>query len=292
MEEFLTQLYEKDGVAIFDADYQLLLKLLDKYPKGPLRNDSYCIHALLGGNALYKSITEAQKKENHEVSFAEYNVLVAQIYSGDRFWRNESSEPAHVEHLLRMLYRIAGINVSGIPVTIISEESKVDDNEVLLNELSSAEAAYEYKNYRAALEKSKMLFENGVSSSAVLLSKAYFYGNGTPKDYNKALFYLTYPHKKTRLQDKEERTMLDSLLELRDKTMYLDIVCLVGSVITFFFMFASGFFGEHLGFALFNTALLIVAGPLFFISYKRKLIFDFSYWFLILGFMFLIVLIL
>lgn len=56
MEEYLMQLYEKDGVAIFHTDYQLLLKLLDKYPKGPLRTDAYCIHAMLGGNALYKSI--------------------------------------------------------------------------------------------------------------------------------------------------------------------------------------------------------------------------------------------
>lgn len=35
------QLYEKDGVAIFHTDYQLLLKLLDKYPKGPLRTDAW-----------------------------------------------------------------------------------------------------------------------------------------------------------------------------------------------------------------------------------------------------------
>ena len=289
MEEFLTQLYEKDGVVIFHTDYQLLLKLLDKYPKGPLRNDSYCIHALLGGNALYKSITEAQKKESHEVNRAEYNVLVAQIYSSDRFWKNESSEPAHVEHLLRMLYGIAGINVSGIPVTVISDEPKVDDKEALLSELSSAEAAYEYKNYRAALEKSKTLFDNGVSAAAVLLSKSYFYGNGTRKDYNKALFYLTYPHNKTRQQDKEERVMLDGLLELRDKAMYSAVVCLVGAVFAFLFMLTTGFFVQHLGFALFNTALLVAGSYLFVITYKRKLIFDFSFWFLIVGCMFLII---
>ena len=292
MEEYLMQLYEKDGVAIFHTDYQLLLKLLDKYPKGPLRTDAYCIHAMLGGNALYKSINEAHRSEKHEISRAEYNVFVAQMYSGDRFWKNESAEPAHMEHLLRMLYKVAGVEISGIPMTILEEEPKTDDKEALLNELSSAESSYEFKNYRAALEKSKTLFENGVGSAAVLLSKAYFYGHGTHKDYNKALFYLTYPHKKTKLQEKEERTMLDSLLELRDRATYSAIICLVGTVLTFFFMLISGFFGAHLGFALFNTALLIAGGFLFVMTYKKKLIFDFSYWFLVLGCMFLIVLIL
>lgn len=292
MEEYLMQLYEKDGVAIFHTDYQLLLKLLDKYPNGSLRNDAYCIHALLGGNALYKSMTEALKNKVHEVSRAEYNVFIAQMYSTDRFWRNDSSEPAHLESLLRMLYKIAGIDVSGIPVTIISDDSGMNDKEALLSELNSAEAAYIYKNYRAALEKSKMLFENGVSSATSLLSRAYFYGNGTRKDYNKALFYLTFPHKKTVQQDKEERVMLDSLLELRDKAMYSAMVCCAGTVITFLFMIVTGFFVRHLGFAIFNTALLIAGSILFVITYKRKLIFDFSYWFFILGCMFLIVLIL
>ena len=86
--------------------------------------------------------------------------------------------------------------------------------------------------------------------------------------------------------------MLYSLLELRDKAMYSAIICLVGSALTFFFMLLSGFFGKHLGFALFNTALLVAGGSLFVMTYKKKLIFDFSYWFLVLGFMFLIVLIL
>ena len=291
MEEYLMQLYEKDGVAIFHTDYQLLVKLLDKYPKGPFRNDAYDIHALLGGNILYKSITEALKTENHEVSRAEYNVFVAQMYSNDRFWENSRSEPAHLEHLLRMLYKVAGIDISGIPVTMIPDESKVDDKEVLLNELNSAKAAYEYKNYRAALEKSKILFKNGVSSSAILLSKAYFYGYGTRKDYNKALFYLTYPHKKNGQQDKEERTMLDGLLELRDKSIYSAVICLAGSAIVFLFILVAGIFSKYTGFALFNTAILIAGGVLFGITYKRRLIFDFSYWFLVLGCMFLIVLI-
>lgn len=293
MEEYLMQLYEKNGVAIFHTDYQLLLKLLNKYSQGTLRTDAYCIHALLGGNALYKSITEALKTENHEVSRAEYNVFISQMYSSERFWKDSSNDPAHLEYLLRMIYKVAGIDVSGIPVTINSNEPKVDDREVLLNELNNAEAAYEYyKNYRVALEKSKMLFENGVSSSAVLLSKAYFYGHGTGKDYNKALFYLTYPHKKTRQQDKEERNMLDSLLEMRDKTMYSTVVCLIGSVITLLFMVSVGFFSRHIGFAFFNTVLLTLGCVMFMITYKKKFIFDFSYWFLILGCIFLSVLVL
>ena len=293
MEEYLMQLYEKDGVAIFHPVYQLWVKLLNKYPNGPFRNDVYDIHALLGGNILYKSITEALQNENHKISRAEYNVFVAQMYSSDRFWENGRSDPAHLEYLLRMLYRVAGIDLSDIPVTMIPDEPKVDDKEVLLNELSSAEAAYEHKNYRAALEKSKILFENGVSSSAILLSKAYFYGFGTRKDYNKALFYLTYPHKKNGQQDKEERTMLDSLLELRDKAMYSAVVCLAGTAVIFLLMLAAGFFteSEYTGFAFLITALLVAGGALFGITYKRKLIFDFSYWFLILGCMFLIVLI-
>lgn len=291
MEEYLMELYEKDGVAIFHTDYQLLLKLLNKYPKDPLRKDAYYIHALLGGNALYKSINEALKNETHQISRVEYNVFIAQIYRGDRFWKNESSEPAHLEYLLRMLYKVAGINISGIPMTIICDKSMVDDKDAFLNELSSAEEAYESKNYYAAVEKSKILFKNGVSASALLLGKAYYYGHGTHKDYNKALFYLTYPHKKSKEQDKEERIMLNSLLELRDKSMYSDGMCLVGSVFAFLFMLITGFFSEHLGFALFNTALLIAGGVLFVMAYKRKLIFDFRYWFLILGCMILIILI-
>lgn len=292
MEEYLMQLYEKDGVAIFRTDYQLLVKLLDKYPNGSLRNDAYCIHALLGGNALYKSITEALRNKTHEVSRAEYNVFIAQMYSTDRFWKNDSSEPAHLENLLRMLYKISGIDVSGIPVTIISDDSEVNDKEALLSELNSAEDAYIYKNYRMALEKSKMLFENGVSSAASLLSKVYFYGNGTWKDYNKALFYLTYPHKKTVQQDIEERVMLESLLELRDKVMYSLMVCWAGTAITFLFMIVTGFFDKHLGFAIFNTVLLIAGSILFVMTCKRKHIFDFGYWFLVLGCIFLSVLIL
>ena len=83
------------------------------------------------------------------------------MYSHDRFWKNESCEPAHMEYLLRMIYRVAGVDVSGIPETIFSEEQEIDDKETLLNELRRAEAAYENKDYLVALEKIKMLFENG-----------------------------------------------------------------------------------------------------------------------------------
>ena len=86
--------------------------------------------------------------------------------------------------------------------------------------------------------------------------------------------------------------MLDRLLELRDQSMYSAIVCSVGTVLVFLFMLVDRFFNEYLGFALFNTALLAAGGALFVIAYKRKFIFDFSYWFLILGCMFLVVLIL
>ena len=292
MEEFLKRLYDAEGVTIFREDYKLLLKLLDQYPKGPLRQDAYCINALLNGNALYKSIIEALRSEKHEVSLAEYNTFIAQMFSTDRFWQSESVEPAHAEYLLRMLYKVAGIDVSGIPVTILPNESGVEDKEALLNELSSAEEAYANKYYRAAFEKSETLFENGVSSAAVLLSKAYYHGQGTHKDFNKALFYLTYPHKRTRQQDKEERIMLDSLLEMRDKSMYLSVVALAGSVLAFLFMFVTGFWSKHIAFALFNTAVLVAGSILFVMSYRRKLIFDFSYWFLILGITSLIVLIL
>ena len=86
--------------------------------------------------------------------------------------------------------------------------------------------------------------------------------------------------------------MLDNLLELRDKSMYCAAVCLVGSLLTFIFMIITGFFVKHLVFALFNTVLLVAGSVLFIMSYKRKLIFDFSYWLLILGCMCLIILIL
>lgn len=292
MEDYLTELYEKDGIAIFHTDYNLLLKLLRKYAKRSLRNDAYCINALLGGNVLYKSIVTAQKREEHTISRAEYNVLLAQTFSTDRFWNNGCGNPERIEQLLRMIYKIAGITLAGVPMTITSTEIEVDDQETLINELNSAEASYNSKRYPAAFEKAKKLFDNGMTSAATLLSQCYYYGNGTRKDYNKALYYLTYPHKRSREQDKVEYAMLDNLLELRDKSMYSATVCLIGSLLAFIFMIVTGFFAKHLVFALFNTALLVAGSVLFIMSYKRKLIFDFSYWLLILGCMFLIILIL
>lgn len=292
MEEYLTQLFEQDGVAIFSADYHLLLKLLDKYPNGPLRNDSYCIHGLLGGNALYKSIIEALKNEKHEVSRAEYNAFVAQMYNGDRFWNNMRFEPAHLENLLRMLYHVAGISIPELPLTVVSSESEVNERDELLDELRSAEAAYDNQKYRTAFRKSKMLFNRGVSSAAVILSRAYYYGYGTNKNYDKALFYLSYPHRKSSQQDKEERSILENLLELRDKSMYSAIICLAGSVVLFLFMFFTGFFRTHEYYAIFNTALLVTGCVQFVMTLFMKLIIDFSYWFLIIGLMFLFVAIL
>lgn len=292
MEDFLTELYEKDGVAIFHTDYNLFLKLLRKYAKRSLRNDAYCINALLGGNVLYKSIVTAQKSEGHTISRAEYNVLLAQTFSADRFWNDGCGNPERIEQLLRMIYKIAGITLAGVPMTITSTEIEVEDQETLINELNSAEASYNSKRYLAAFEKSKMLFDTGVTSAATVLSQCYYYGNGTHKDYNKALYYLTYPHKRNKEQDKMEYTMLYNLLELRDKSMYCAAVCLVGSLLELIFMIVTGFFVRHLVFALFNTMLLVAGSFLFIMSYKRKLIFDFSYWLLILGCMFLIILIL
>lgn len=292
MEDYLTELYEKDGVAIFHTDYNLFLKLLRKYAKRSLRNDAYCINALLGGNVLYKSIVTAQKSEGHTISRAEYNVFLAQTFSADRFWNDGCGNPERIEQLLRMIYKIAGITLAGVPMTITSTEIEVDDQETLINELNSAEASYDSKRYPAAFEKSKMLFDTGVTSAATVLSQCYYYGNGTHKDYNKALYYLTYPHKKNKEQDKMEYTMLYNLLELRDKSMYCAAVCLVGSLLALIFMIVTGFFVKHLVFALFNTVLLIAGSVLFIMSYRRKLIFDFSYWLLILGCMFLIILIL
>lgn len=292
MEDFLTELYEKDGVAIFHTDYNLFLKLLRKYAKRSLRNDAYCINALLGGNVLYKSIVTAQKSEGHTISRAEYNVFLAQTFSADRFWNDGCGNPERIEQLLRMIYKIAGITLAGVPMTITSTEIEVDDQETLINELNSAEASYNSKRYPAAFEKSKMLFDTGVTSAATVLSQCYYYGNGTHKDYNKALYYLTYPHKRNKEQDKMEYTMLYNLLELRDKSMYCAAVCLVGSLLALIFMIVTGFFVKHLVFALFNTVLLVAGSFLFIVSYKRKLIFDFSYWLLILGCMFLIILIL
>lgn len=292
MEDFLTELYEKDGVAIFHTDYNLFLKLLRKYAKRSLRNDAYCINALLGGNVLYKSIVTAQKSEGHTISRAEYNVFLAQTFSADRFWNDGCGNPERIEQLLRMIYKIAGITLAGVPMTITSTEIEVDDQETLINELNSAEASYNSKRYPAAFEKSKKLFDSGVTSAATVLSQCYYYGNGTHKDYNKALYYLTYPHKRNKEQDKMEYTMLYNLLELRDKSMYCGAVCLVGSLLALIFMIVTGFFVKHLVFALFNTVLLIAGSVLFIMSYRRKLIFDFSYWLLILGCMFLIILIL
>ena len=294
MEDYLMELFEQDGVSIFHTDYQLLLKLLNKYHKGRLRNDAYYINALLGGNALYKSIIEAYKRESREISRVEYNIFLSKMYNTDRFWRNENIEPEHLEYLLRMLYKVAGLNIAGIPMTMISNETDMPDKNTLMSELKLSMAEYEYedKNYRAALEKSKILFEKGINPAEVLLSKAYFYGQGTHKDYNKALFYLTYPHKRSKQQDKDERTMLSHLLILRDKATYSAVICLLESVILFLFMLITGFFSKHPFFTLFNMAVLLVGSILFVIAYKKKFIFDFSYWFLILGCMFLEVLIL
>ena len=291
MEDYLTELYEKDGVSIFHTDYKLLLKLLLKYTKNPLRNDAYCINALLAGNVLYKSIVAAQKRDGHTISHVEYNVLLAQMYSADCFWKYGCNNPERVEHLLRMLYKIAGVAIS-TPMTFTSEKKKIDDQKTLISELNSAKESYKSKRYSVAFEKSKTLFDNGVTTAATLLSRYYYHGNGTHKDYNKALYYLTYPHKRSKEQDKVEYAMLDNLLELRDKSMYCAAVCLVGSLLTFIFMIVTDFFVKHLVFALFNTVLLIAGSVLFIMSYKRKLIFDFSYWLLILGCMFLIILIL
>ncbi len=292
MEEYLRQLYEEEGVGIFRSDYPLLLKLLDQYPQGPFREDAYCIHALLGGNALYKSLREALQGDTHEVSPAEYNVFLAQMYRNDRFWKKEGCAPGHMEDLLRMIYRVVGIHITGIPRIIPSDQIQTEDKEILLQELYSAEIAYQEQEYSAAVEKGERLFEQGVNSAALVLSKAYYYGQGTLRDYNKAFFYLTYPHRKNKEEDKEERGMLEHLLELRDKTTYSALAGLAGSVLVLLFLAASDFFRQYPGFAAFFTVVLAVGSLFLLMMCKRKRIFDFSYWFLLLGCMFLTVLLL
>ena len=292
MEEYLIKLFKQDGIAIFNTDYQLFFKLLEKYPKGDFRIDAYYINLILGGNYFYNSLITAFENDNHEISHTQYNTIVAQMYSADRFWEKGIREPAYYECLLRMLYKVASVDVSKIPMIIVQDESDKVNEEELINEFKSTQIAYAYKNYGVALEKSKRLFKNGFNDSALLLSRMYFYGNGTFRDYNKALFYLSYPHKKTEKQDEEERKMLDGLLLLRDKTMYTAVIGLAEAFILFLFMSISGFFDRHTGFAFFNTALLIAGIVMFILTYKKKLIFDFSYYFLISGMMFLIVLIL
>lgn len=291
MEDYLAHLYEKDGIKIFREDYNLWEKLLNKYERGSLRADAYHVKPLLDGNAFYNSIVEA-RKDNNEISQTVYNAFIGQIYTPKHFWEDENIKPQRLEELIRMFYRVAGISIEGIPMTIVSEESEINDRKALQNEWNNAQTAYKNESYKTAFVKSEVLFHNGVGSAASLLSKAYYYGNGTYKDYNKALFYLTYPHSKNRAEEKEERAMLDTLLDLRDKSKYSAILCMVGSLIVFLLMLLSGFYGRNLAFAIFNTVLLVAGDALFVMTCKKKLIFDFSYWFLILGCMLLIILIL
>ena len=289
MKEYLKQLYEQNGAKIFLAkEYNLFSKLLEKYPDEPTRSDVYCINAILGGNAFYEAVMNCMEKNDAGLNLTTYNIFIDQVYSKDRLWRGVNFDHTRFERILRMLFEVAGLDVSRLPAPApdgtLKDEATGDSYE---SEEEQARAAYRSGNYKAALAKGIILFENGVSSMANLLGKAWFYGKGTRKDYNKALYYFSSPHKKTKDQDMEERILLEQLLKMRDQTLYSIIICLICSAVVFLFMVFSGFFTGHMVLALIYLFVLAAGSVLLLTMFKKKLIFDLSYWFLVLGGMFL-----
>lgn len=292
MEEYLKQLFREDGVMIFHTDYQLFFKLLNKFPNEPQRSDSYCINAILGGNAFYQSVVFCLKKSDHKLNQYVYNAFVDQMYNGERFWKKEGYDAGHFEELLRMLFEIAALDLSDIPKRIVAKDSAYMTNEELQRELKNAEMAYDAKLYRTAYEKANKLFESGINAAAGLLGMAYYTGNGTKQDYNKAMYYLSYPHARSEEKEQREREVLESILEMRDKAGYSVMMCLAGSLIVFIFMLITNFFFRCTVLAIAEAGLLAAGCVIFIRAYRRRYIFDFSNWFLLLGCMFLSVLML
>lgn len=293
MEEYLKQLFQKDGVMIFHTDYHLFLKLLNHFPVEPLRNDAYCINAILGGNAFYETIVNCLKNENHKVDRTMYNVFVDQMYSGDRFWKKEVYDSGHFEQVLRMLFEITSLDLSDIPrrIAISSHDTELIDIDVS-GQLEEAEEAYKAGSYKVAYDKAVRLFENGVGEAASLLGAAYYAGNGTKKDYNRALYYMSYPHTRSVEKNKKERMLLEKLLEMRDKTAYNILLCMSGIVLIFLVMIITKFFFLHTGLALISMFLLAAGGIALVFVYRKRYIFDFSWCFFLLGCMFLSILML
>lgn len=287
MEEYLKQLFQKDGVMIFHTDYHLLRKLLGHFSEEKQRDDAYCIHAILGGNAFYETVVNCLKEPNPKVDRAVYNVFVDQVYSGDRFWKKEICDPGHFEYLLRIMFAAAALDLSDIPERTIISDTETGISAEMQEDLESAEAAYKAQEYRTAFEKADRLFAHGVKEAAGLLGVTYYTGKGTKKNYNEAMRYFSYPHRKSSERDREEREIMERLLEMRDKTANSVPLCLTGTLLVIFFMLISGFYVTHAVFATVNTVILITGGAILAAVYRRRYIFDFSWYFFVLGCMLL-----
>lgn len=292
IEAYLKILFKKYGVYIFNEDYNLFLKLLNEFPNEPLRSDVYNINTILGGNVFYGIVFNCINNEESKISRATYNTVIEQACIKDRFWKNNNHNTFRFEELLRMLFEVAGLDVSDIPKRMEYDSDRVSSKIELIDELKYVNAAYQDKNYKTVIEKGTVLFEKGMHSVANVLGKVYYDGYGIKKDYNKSMYYLTYPHSKSRNQDIEERVILEELLSMRDNTMYSSLFCIIGSVLVLLFMCVTKFFISHTALAIIGTLFLIAGSVVSGIIYKKKYIFDFSYYFFLLGCMFFGVLIL
>lgn len=171
-------------------------------------------------------------------------------------------------------------------------EDSVSKKEWLHEEYLSAIKAYQEKNYKVAFEKANDLLDKGLSEAAYLLGKAYYYGHGTNVDYNKAIYYISYQHPRTEKVDKQERDLLEKLLEMRDKTGYSACLGIASAILLFFWMIVTGFFLKHTMLAVITTLFLTAVSAGFYLTYRKRYIFDFSYCFFVFGCMFLSILIL
>lgn len=285
MKNILEELYIKDKNEIFNTRYHLLEKLLNRSDDQAFVQDAVIVNKIIAGNRFYQIIMEYKHQNMMVMNQSIYNNLIDQIYSHDQFW--SYFDYGRAEELLRYMLELCSIDIRNINRIITVKNTLHIDNDEKKTEYDIAYSSYLSGNYREALEMLSTLFNNGVHNAAGILGILYFKGLGTIKDYNKALYYLSYPQiRDKRLMD-EEVEALHELIDLKYKTKVNSYNCLIITLLVAAFIVLSGFINTNMTCTIIYLIIMSLGCVLFIFTYLKKYIFDFSLWYLIMGCMFL-----
>ena len=285
MEKVLREIYLSDGIEMFQEKYHLLEKLLNRSDNQSFTQDALLVKKIIAGNKFFTIVRDYKKKSKYQIDKNVYNVLIDQMYCGDELWK--SNDYARAEKLLRFMLQLCEISVEGIPV-VIEQKNTID--------ISPAEIKAEYELayncygrclYKTAKDRASTIFENGARNAAGLLGLLYYKGLGTKKDYNKALYYLSYPQvRDVRLIQAEEQA-LEKLVDMKMKSQIGSVFVMAATLVCFLFLIMSGFMQTYTLVSVVYLLIMLLGAVASVFIYIKKYIYDLSLWYLVLGCMFL-----
>lgn len=290
MEGTLSKIYMKDGKKIFQDNYKLFEKLIETSEAPVFVRDAIIVNKIVNGNRFYSIVNEYSSQDTKKLDKNVYNVLIDQMYSHDQLWKE--SDIGRGEELLRYMLTLCGVDVSEIR-KIIDVENKLNiHEEEKENEYEYAYSFYLKREFRDAFNILKTLVENGAHNAAGLLGLLYYEGIDSHKDYNKALYYLSYPHIRDKKIIDKETQVIHELMDLQYKSKINCIFCVVATFICMLFTLISGFVLTNPGVAAIYLLIMAAGCAIFGFTIYKKYIYDFSLWYLLVAVMFISMLIL